>query len=1316
MDETSTDRSNASPRRTRGWLWWRIARHTFVLLFAMIVMVLIAGTVLLTTQGGVDLLVRELASRSGGALEVEGATGTLIDTVQARRIAWRGAKTNVEATDVALTWRPSVLWSRGIVVRGLGARTLTIDFAPSEGAISLPESLALPIDIEIERVAVGSLALHVGTRHGTMEGLEFSYQGGPEAHRMAALRVVTLAGTLTGDTTLGARTPFPLDGALKLAGDSSLHDARIDLAAKGTLSSIAADVTGRAGEGRISGRAILAPLAGVPLVSLAIDAQDIDLAAWERALPSTRIAATVNAQPVDGGLAGRIDATNALAGRLDADRSPIRALSTRFTWRADAIALDDLSAELQGGAKATGRAQIALGDRVGSSSWTLELRDLDMHQVYSPLVATRLSGKIVADLDPARRTVTGSLVDRQFRSGLALDFAAAVDGDRLDVTRFRARAGGGDLAGRVRVDLGGQRAFSVDAVATHLDPSRIGAYPAASLDGKIAASGVLKPAWRVEADVEIARGSRFSGAPMQGKVRGAADANHLRNATVDLAIGSASIKGSGSVGEPGDRLTATLDAPHLAELVPLLPSAIPRSLDGALHVDAQMAGAPWVAGFDIAAKGTKLNLGAAFGAGKLDVHAVVAPSQAANPRADLTSRSLKIDVDAQNVKTPSGDVTGATVRVAGTLASHTVTLAMTSEDLGLDAAAHGGLQGDPGTDAPNALGWNGTIDSLSGRGPWPVRLASPATISVARGKAHLGEAHLAVADGSVDIGEFSWDEGRITSRGKFAAVPVATVARLAGRPLPMHSTLTLGGGWSLAAAPRLTGTVFVHREQGDLWMVRNGSDAAENLAAGITELEATAQVKDDALQAKATFRSTRGGTADATLSIDADPAAPPGRFSPTAPLSLTLVADLASLQPLQPFAGTAAVIDGRVHVDLVARGTVRDAPVSGTVQGSDLRIEAPQYGLFFKEGRVNAHVADRKVMLDELAFTAGDGTFRASGSLAAASDSVESAAANVTWRAQNFRLFNRPDFNLVVSGAGKLALAKRKVSLNGSLKADEGRFVYQFDPQATLGDDVVVKGWAPRTPDTLRPSDVPFDIDVDLDFGDKLTFVGRGLDTSLRGNVRVRNGPNGFTGKGMLYTVNGTYFAYGQRLSIDPGRLIIDGPLDNPALDIIALRRNLAVEAGVAVTGTVKVPIITLISYPPVPDSEKLSWLVLGQSLDRSSSGDLAALQAASAALLGPNSKPVTTSIAQSMGLDDISVRSSAGTARSAVRGGTPDATGQVVSIGKRLSENLTVAWEQGLTVATNALRIEYSLTNSLSVRAEAGTVSGLGLFYRKSF
>jgi hypothetical protein len=38
------------------------------------------------------------------------------------------------------------------------------------------------------------------------------------------------------------------------------------------------------------------------------------------------------------------------------------------------------------------------------------------------------------------------------------------------------------------------------------------------------------------------------------------------------------------------------------------------------------------------------------------------------------------------------------------------------------------------------------------------------------------------------------------------------------------------------------------------------------------------------------------------------------------------------------------------------------------------------------------------------------------------------------------------------------------------------------------------------------------------------------------------------------------------------------------------------------------------------------------------------------------------------------------------------------------------------LSIATNALRIEYALSNTLTLRAEAGTISGLGIYFRRSF
>ena len=243
---------------------------------------------------------------------------------------------------------------------------------------------------------------------------------------------------------------------------------------------------------------------------------------------------------------------------------------------------------------------------------------------------------------------------------------------------------------------------------------------------------------------------------------------------------------------------------------------------------------------------------------------------------------------------------------------------------------------------------------------------------------------------------------------------------------------------------------------------------------------------------------------------------------------------------------------------------------------------------------------------------------------------------------------------------------------------------------------------------------VPLALDLELDLGEKLTFAGEGLRTGLRGSLALTTAPDGsLRGRGSITAENGNYYAFGQRLTIDRGRLIFDGPLDNPGLDIVALRKNLAVEAGVEVTGTVQVPIIRLTSNPPVPDNEKLSWLVLGRGLDRTSGGDVAALQAASAALLGRNSRPITTTFAESIGIDDISFQSATGAQRGA--GGT-ETSGQAVTFGKRLTDRLSLVYEQGLSVATNALRLEYALTQTLTLRAEAGVISGFGIYYRRTF
>ncbi len=491
----------------------------------------------------------------------------------------------------------------------------------------------------------------------------------------------------------------------------------------------------------------------------------------------------------------------------------------------------------------------------------------------------------------------------------------------------------------------------------------------------------------------------------------------------------------------------------------------------------------------------------------------------------------------------------------------------------------------------------------------------------------------------------------------------------------------------------------VSRDGGDLAPV----DAPE-LALGLTRAELVAEFVDDRVRATLVARSR---LADADVSADLAPAPQAaGRFGAGAPLTLSARVNATSLRALQGIAGTTAIIDGRLKLDLAGHGTLDSVRFTGTIEGDALRLEAAQYGVALKDGLLRARLSEQAVSVSEFSFAAGEGRFVASGTLPASRD-VEGA--RLAWKADKLALFNRPDTKLTLTGAGTLAFQRGSVTLAGALKADEGYFEFRPSGTDVPGDDVIVRGREKR-PSRDIAQRVPFDVDLDLDFGDKLRFVGEGFDTGLGGKLRVKTtGAHDLIANGTIDIIRGTYTTFGQRLVIQRGRLYFNGPPDNPGLDVLALRKNLPVEAGVEVTGTVRVPHVQLTSNPPVPDNEKLAWLVLGHGLDSTSSADAALLQAALGALGGPNATPFGQRIAQTIGVDEISVHS----------GYDPQQTGtagQVVAFSKRLSDKLTLVYEQGRSVANNAIKLEYSLTHALTIRAEAGLVSGIGVYYSRSY
>ena len=1287
------------PSRHRGVHLLRALPYGLVLL----VIIGAAAVAFLLSEAGLSMIVERVVRQSNGQLVVEGASGSIGGRMHFARLTWRGSDTTIEAEDVVVDWSPRTLLSSRLFIRDLGAQRVSIQIKASTGAIAPPENLALPLDVTIEHASVAELAWQAGPRVGHISGLAFGYAGNADQHSLSALRLVSELGALSGDVTLAARAPLALGGAIAVVGAGPLQGARIDTRLGGTLAAIALDGSGQWQDATLKAGARVTPFGSNAFESVAAELDNLDLTRLAPALPRTQIAVTLNAQPGPDGLVGTFDATNRDAGPIDRSRLPLDGARGSFATRGSMLSLSPVELQIAGGGHASGSIDADLGGTGAPARVALSVQNVDLRRLHSQLIDTRLAGRITADIEGARQRIRGDLSDAK----LSVAFDAMVAGQRVDVTSLTARAGGGSIEGSAQFELAGARVFSANLVATHVDPSRFGAFPVGSLDGKLVANGRLLPAWHVAANLALGQGSKLSGIAVSGTASGTVEAATLRDVVLDVHAESAHLQARGNAGSVGDQLAVVLAVPKLAELAQWLPASVPKPIAGVVHAKGTLRVEPGGAGGEVALAAEQLQLGPTYAARTLDVKMSLAPGGDALHAVALDARSLTVSIAATELHSDLRTLASATISGTGSLAQHKLTLAARGEEIDATAALDGAFIDFK----RGARHWKGTLASFENRGTIKFALSAPANFDIAPGRIAFDSVHIDAADGHIDVGEFVRDQGRITSHGNFTGVALATVARLAGRPLPLGSTLRLGGQWNLAATPRLNGTFNVARESGDLFSRDVLADDATNVGFGITTFKLDGTVRDDSLAANAIMQSQRVGNAQATLKLTAAVDAPRGYLAPDTLLDFSLDGDIASLQPLQPWLGTTVVMDGTATLRVTGSGTLGTPKFAGTLAADRLRIDAPHLGVNLSDGRLRARLVERSIVLDEMQFTGGDGQFTASGRLdARAPGETPDGATHVAWRAKNFRVLNRPDRRLVVDGNGTLAIIKRRLVISGAVNVDEGHIEYQRSPPGTLGADVTVKGW-PATDRRNDLSDLPLALDLEVDLGQKLKFVGEGLETGLTGKVRVATGADGsLQGHGTINAVNGTYFAFGQKLSIDRGQLIFDGPLTNPALDIVALRRNLAVEAGVAVTGTVRVPTVTITSNPPVPQNEALAWLVTGQGLSTTgSNSNFGAWSAASAALLSRGGKPLTTQVAQSIGLDDITIQNTGPTTTGGVRG-------QVVVFGKRITDDLTLGFEQGVSLASGAVRLEYNITRALTFRVEAGPVSGIGLAYRHAF
>ena len=335
---------------------------------------------------------------------------------------------------------------------------------------------------------------------------------------------------------------------------------------------------------------------------------------------------------------------------------------------------------------------------------------------------------------------------------------------------MRAQAGGGTLTGSGTLDLDAPRAFALAARATRFNPARFVAMPEAQLDGTLAARGTLSAPFAVNADVSIAKGSRFAGLDVTGTARGDFTPATAKQLAVDLALGASTIALKGGYGTSADTLAYDVNIPRLAQLRPLAlryaKVAIPDPLAGSLRARGTVAGDPASPGVTVDARATSLEWGRTIQVATLDAAGSIGAGRGPEGPIPLSARPVTLDVAATRIVLAQGTLATAKAAVDGTLARHQGTLAATSPDFDLSMSVTGGLADVKRANGAIETAWTGSVDKLVNRGIYALSLTGPANVTIARDRLDVADAHVAIADGRVDIASLAFDEGRLSSRAR----------------------------------------------------------------------------------------------------------------------------------------------------------------------------------------------------------------------------------------------------------------------------------------------------------------------------------------------------------------------------------------------------------------------------------------------------------------------------------------------------------------------------------------------------------------------
>lgn len=1338
------------PRRSRARRAMRALAWTVAGLLLAVVLLVAGAWWWLGSNTSLAFALAQAAQRlpAGQTLESRDVSGSLRTGGRIGWLKYQSESIAVEVNDTTIGWQLAPLLQRKVQLGEVHAKQVLIEKRgpPSDKPTEPLEQLALPVEVElpfrIDEVRwAGPPVLQALNLSGS-----YSYKA---AEHVLEVKGVDIAdGHYSTRVKLQGPAPMAIDAALDGRVKAPLaEDHNIDVLAtatvKGTLAGTAARLQIAAElkpaeenadapmEAKL--QAQIAPWLPQPVIDAKADLRNVDASSLWPGAPRTQLTGTVELQPdADTGPAAwkaSADIRNAVPGPWDKEKLPLEQVQARVGFDGTSWTLPEATVRAGGG-----RIDAAGKWSPAPSPWQAQatVRGVRPGALYSELSGAPVSGQLKAEqrestitFDAALRAEGGA--GSKALPGFALDRALAKGQWKdqvLDLRTLRIEAQRASVDGRLQVRVAEQAASGKLALVL---PGG-----GAQVEGRIApdaGSGEIK------ASIDDANAVQrwVQGLPGLSKVFANASAKGSAKLdaswqggwrTIQRRLENPNAPAPRGTTEPS--LKAMLSVPRL-DLS--LPGAEPGGATTAVQLHelrADLAGS--LAQATLTLKGE-----AATGTQKFDIDTRASGGIAGAGQWRAALASLKLQ--AQDSARP-GD---PWVLELGREVTATIRTGTSGNAPRLDveaSAAAATLRGPlPGT---VRIDWQPLRFSQSGAAPNQVfRLQSKGQLQ------GLPMAWAGAFGANATLGEYGIS-GDLMFNGEWD-IDAGDTLRAKARIARQSGDIRVQAG-EAALVTRITSSGTGTASERTMNSATAGGADAPSTPAGLRQAELRLDAEGEAVRATLAWDSERAGKIDADINTRVQQRAGGWQWAPDAPLGGTIKAALPNLGVWSMLAPPGWRIAGTLDAGATLSGNRAVPRWNGTLGADKLALRAPVEGLDLRDGRFRATLNGERVEITEFTLKGGagssariagqsgnrstaaseartdGGTLSASGDLSwgPASGSASGIRMALQGQLRALRVLVRTDRQVTLSGDLQARLDNGQFSVRGKLKTDRAVIILPDETAPSLGSDVVVRSAAKdreaaeaaqresaqadaqaAKPQTAKPPDIV----VNFDLGEDFAVQGRGITTRLEGNLDIRstrlNAPPRITGE--VKTVKGQYRAYGQQLDVETGLARFNGPFDNPALDILAIRPNLSQRAGVQITGTAQSPRVKLYSEPALSDAETLSWVILGRA-SATSGGESALLQQAALSMLGKlGGSNSGGSLASRFGLDELGFKGP---------GSGGDLRESAVTLGKRLSKDFYLTYERSIGGTFGTLFIFYDLTTRLTLRGQAGQTSGLDLIY----